>query len=188
MADLTTVAIFTTCGENSSTIVTRHVGKNNVHHSWRTSDCQFVWLQHSLSAPVANFTLIGNCSFSPLVKQIAIQSRVHAIWCSLYTFVCSDTHVSMSSLLIVVIADIHIIFAIQIFWTKCRVLSFSKFKILVFSSQNFDRTLFQFLKFSLLASLPNHSWTFPLKLSNTIMFYTDKCNILSNYSKKSYVY
>ena len=31
-----------------------------------------MWLQHSFSARVAHFTHIGNCSFSPLVKQIAI--------------------------------------------------------------------------------------------------------------------
>ena len=58
--------------DGESIIVTRHIGKNNVFHSWGTSDCQFVWLQHSPSTRVAIFILIGNCSFSPLVKQMAI--------------------------------------------------------------------------------------------------------------------
>ena len=58
--------------DDESTIVTRHDRKNNVFYPWGTSDCQFVWSQNTSSARVANFTLISNSSFSPLVKQIPI--------------------------------------------------------------------------------------------------------------------
>ena len=58
--------------DGESTIFTKRVGKNNLFYLWKTIDCQFVWLQHLPLARIANFTLIGNWSFSPLVKQIAI--------------------------------------------------------------------------------------------------------------------
>ena len=76
------MTIFLIRGENSHfpvskqtvtcTNVTRCVGKNNVFYSWKKSDCQFVWLHHLPSTRNANFSLIDNRSFSPLVKAKAI--------------------------------------------------------------------------------------------------------------------
>ena len=85
LAVFTTVDIPHSCGkkpfsrlktDSKSTIITRRIEKINVFHLWGTGDCQFVCLQHSPSARVANFTLVGNCSFSPLVKQIAISQLI----------------------------------------------------------------------------------------------------------------